>query len=114
MNRNARSTFFFSDGFAGAHRSIKPMQFEATGSFFDDLATACKDQWDAAWSRTHYLVDLPRLVPAIRTMVSGLSQQPEEANSRFLNSWPGWLTWHRRVTRMISIEGTHVIHSNNR
>jgi hypothetical protein len=38
---------------------------------FNDLATACKDQWDATWSRTHYLPALPRVVPAIQAMVAG-------------------------------------------
>jgi hypothetical protein len=55
---------------------------------FNDLAAACKDQWDGAWSRTHYLAGLPRVVPAIRTMVAGLPQQLEEANSRFLKTFP--------------------------
>jgi len=55
---------------------------------FNDLATPCKDQYDPVWSRTHYLVDLPRVVPAIRTMVAGLPQQLQEANSRFLKTFP--------------------------
>jgi hypothetical protein len=68
---------------------------------FNDLATACKDQWDAAWSRTHYLVDLPRVVPAIRTMVAGLSQQLEEANSRFLKTFPD-MRWSGDIYVMAS------------
>jgi hypothetical protein len=55
---------------------------------FDDLAPACKDQWDAAWSRAHFFPDLPRVVPAIRSIVAGLDQQLERANSRFLQTFP--------------------------
>lgn len=55
---------------------------------FNDLATACKDQWDATWSRTHYLPALPRLVPAIRALAASLPQQLEQANSRFLKTFP--------------------------
>jgi hypothetical protein len=55
---------------------------------FDDLATPCKDQWDPAWSRSHYLPDLPKLVPGIRALVADLPRQLEEANSRFLKTFP--------------------------
>jgi hypothetical protein len=68
---------------------------------FDDLATACKDQWDAAWARTHYLKDLPRVVPAIRTMVADLPRQLEEANMRFLKTFPD-MRWSGDVYVMAS------------
>jgi len=68
---------------------------------FNDLATACKDQWDAAWSRTNYLVDLPRVIPAIRTMVAGLPQQLEQANSRFLKTFPD-MQWSGDIYVMAS------------
>lgn len=55
---------------------------------FEDLATPCKDQWDAAWSRANFYPDLPRVIPAIRTIVAGLGQQLEQANSRFLKMFP--------------------------
>lgn len=55
---------------------------------FDELADPCKDQYDDAWFRKHYLTDLPRVVPAIRTMVAGLPQQLAKANSRFLETFP--------------------------
>src|SRR5262245_55590498 len=55
---------------------------------FDDLATPCKDQWDAAWSRANYYPDLPRVVPAIRKIVADLGQQLEQANKRFLKMFP--------------------------
>src|SRR5882724_2875284 len=63
---------------------------------FNDLATPCKDQYDPVWSRTHYLVDLPRVVPAIRAIVAGLAQQLEEANGRFLKTFPG-MRWSGAV-----------------
>lgn len=68
---------------------------------FDDLATACKDQWDAAWSRSHYFPGLPRVVPAIRTMVAGLPQQLQEANSRFLKTFPD-MQWSGDIYVMAS------------
>jgi hypothetical protein len=55
---------------------------------FDDLATPCRDQWDAAWSRAHFFPDLPRVVPAIRSIVAGLDRQLAQANSRFLETFP--------------------------
>jgi hypothetical protein len=55
---------------------------------FNDLATPCKDQWDPAWSRAHYLPDLPKLVPGIRALVADLPRQLEDANSRFLKTFP--------------------------
>jgi hypothetical protein len=55
---------------------------------FNDLATPCKDQWNPAWSRSHYLPDLPKLVPGIRTLVADLPRQLDEANSRFLEAFP--------------------------
>jgi hypothetical protein len=68
---------------------------------FDDLSTACKDQYDAVWFRTHYLPDLPRVVPAIRTMVAGLAQQLKEANGRFLKTFPD-MRWSGDVYVMAS------------
>jgi len=68
---------------------------------FNDLATACKGQWDAAWSRSRFLVDLPRVVPAIRAMVAGLPRQLEEANSRFLKSFPD-MRWSGDIYIMAS------------
>lgn len=68
---------------------------------FDDLATVCKDQWDTAWSRTHYLPALPRLVPAIRAMVADLPRQLEEANSRFLKTFPD-MQWSGDIYVMAS------------
>lgn len=61
---------------------------------FDELAAPCKDQWDPVWSRTHYFTDLPRVVPAIRALVAGLTDQLAKANGRFLKtfrdmSWSG-------------------------
>jgi hypothetical protein len=55
---------------------------------FDDLATPCKDQFDADWFRANYLKDLPQLVPAIRSMVADLPRQLDEANRRFVKSFP--------------------------
>jgi hypothetical protein len=68
---------------------------------FDDLAPACKDQFDAGWFRAHYLPDLPRVVPAIRAMVSGLPRQLEEANGRFLETFPD-MRWAGDVYVMAS------------
>ena len=68
---------------------------------FNDLATACKDQWDASWARTRYLPALPRLVPAIRTMVADLPRQLEEANSRFLKTFPD-MRWSSDIYVMAS------------
>jgi hypothetical protein len=55
---------------------------------FDDLATPCKDQYDAGWFRANYLKDLPRIVPAIRAMVADLPHQLDEAKRRFVNTFP--------------------------
>jgi hypothetical protein len=68
---------------------------------FNDLATACKDQWDAAWLRTHYLTDLPRVIPAIRTMVTGLTAQLQEANNHFLKTFPD-MQWSGDIYVMAS------------
>jgi hypothetical protein len=68
---------------------------------FNDLAVACKEQWDAAWSRTHYLPGLPPVIPAIRTMVSGLTQQLEQANRRFLKAFPD-MRWSGDIYVMAS------------
>jgi hypothetical protein len=59
---------------------------------FDDLATPCEKQYEAVWLRTHYLTDLPRVVPAIQALVANLPRQLEEANSRFLKSFPD-MSW---------------------
>jgi hypothetical protein len=55
---------------------------------FDDLAAPCKDQYDSVWARTNYLPQLPRMIPAIRTIVDGLQQQLDAANRRFLEAFP--------------------------
>jgi hypothetical protein len=55
---------------------------------FADLATPCKDQYDPGWFRANYLKDLPRIVPAIRTVVADLPRQLDEANRRFLETFP--------------------------
>lgn len=68
---------------------------------FDDLAMPCKDQWDADWSRTHYLPNLPRLLPAIRALVADLPQQLEEANRRFLKTFPD-MKWSGDIYVMAS------------
>jgi hypothetical protein len=68
---------------------------------FDDLATPCKDQWDAAWSRANFYPDLPRVVPAIRTIVADLGQQLEQANSRFLKMFPD-MRWRGDIYVMAS------------
>jgi hypothetical protein len=68
---------------------------------FNDLAPACKDQWDAAWSRAHFFPDLPRVVPAIRSIVKDLGEQLEQANSRFLKTFPD-MRWSGDVYIMAS------------
>jgi hypothetical protein len=55
---------------------------------FDDLATPCKDQFDADWFRANYLKDLPRIVPALRSMVAELPRQLDQANRRFVKTFP--------------------------
>jgi hypothetical protein len=68
---------------------------------FNDLAIPCKDQWDGAWSRAHYLPDLPKLVPGIRTMVADLPRQLEQANSRFIKTFPD-MKWSGDIYVMAS------------
>jgi len=68
---------------------------------FDDLATPCKDQYDAGWFRANYLKELPRLVPAIRTMVADLPHQLDAANRRFLKTFPD-MRWSGDVYVMAS------------
>lgn len=68
---------------------------------FNDLATPCKDQFDRVWLRTRYLADLPRVVPAIREIVAGLAQQLDEANGRFLKTFPD-MRWSGDVYVMAS------------
>jgi hypothetical protein len=68
---------------------------------FDDLATACKDQYDPAWFREHFLPDLPRVVPAIREIVAGLGPQLRKANERFLATFPD-MRWSGDIYVMAS------------
>jgi hypothetical protein len=68
---------------------------------FDDLAKPCKNQWDSAWSRKHYFPDLPGLVPGIRTLVADLPRQLEQANSRFLKTFPD-MQWSGDIYVMAS------------
>jgi hypothetical protein len=68
---------------------------------FDDLATPCKDQFDPVWARANYFKDLPRVVPAIRAIVAGLTQQLQEANGRFLKTFPD-MTWTGDIYVMAS------------
>ena len=68
---------------------------------FDDLAAPCKDQFDPAWSRANYFTDLPRVVPAIRALVTGLTAQLEQANGRFLEMFPD-MSWSGDVYVMAS------------
>ena len=68
---------------------------------FDDLATPCKDQWNADWSRSNFFPDLPRVIPAIRSIVAGLGQQLEQANTRFLKMFPD-MRWSGDIYVMAS------------
>lgn len=68
---------------------------------FDDLAAPCKDQFDPVWARTNYFPDLPRVVPAIRALVTGLTAQLDQANSRFLKMFPD-MRWAGDVYVMAS------------
>jgi hypothetical protein len=68
---------------------------------FNDLATPCKDQHNAAYLRARYLAELPRVVPAIRIIVAGLTQQLKEANARFLKTFPD-MRWSGDVYVMAS------------
>lgn len=68
---------------------------------FDDLAGPCKDEYDPAWARAHYFASLPQVVPKIRTMVAGLGQQLEEANGRFLKTFPD-MRWSGDIYIMAS------------
>jgi hypothetical protein len=56
-------------------------------AIFDDLTTACKDEYDVAWLRAHYFPNLPRVVPAMRATVAGLARQLEVAKGRFLKTF---------------------------
>jgi hypothetical protein len=55
---------------------------------FDDLAQPCEGQWNTAWFHANYLPQLPQQIPAIREIVTGLSQQLDAANRRFLQTFP--------------------------
>lgn len=68
---------------------------------FDELAAPCNDQWDPVWSRTNYFTDLPRVVPAIRALVTDLTPQLEQANGRFLKMFPD-MSWSGDVYVMAS------------
>ena len=55
---------------------------------FDDLAGPCKVEYDPDWARAHYFPALPGVVPGIRAMVAGMAHQLDEANGRFLRTFP--------------------------
>ncbi|HEY7641147.1 MAG TPA: hypothetical protein VH814_15580 [Steroidobacteraceae bacterium] len=55
---------------------------------FDDLAQNCEPEWNDDWFRAHYLPELPKVVPAMRTISAGLGQQLDAANRRFLQMFP--------------------------
>jgi hypothetical protein len=55
---------------------------------FEDLAGPCKDQYELGWFRANYLKDLPRLVPEIRSMLADLPERLNEANRRFMETFP--------------------------
>lgn len=55
---------------------------------FDDLAGPCKVEYDPVWARAHYFPALPVVVPRIRAMVAGMAHQLNEANDRFLKTFP--------------------------
>ncbi len=68
---------------------------------FDDLTTPCNPQFDAAWFRTHYLTDLPRVVPAIRALVADLPRQLQQGNGGFRKSFPD-MKWSGGIYVMAS------------
>jgi hypothetical protein len=68
---------------------------------FDDLAQPCEPEWNDDWFRAHYLKELPKVVPAIRTISSGLGQQLEAANGHFLKMFPD-MRWAGDVYVMAS------------
>ena len=55
---------------------------------FDDLAGPCKVEYDPVWAQAHYFPALPGVVPRIRAMVGGMAHQLNEANRRFLKTFP--------------------------
>ena len=68
---------------------------------FDDLAGPCKAEYDPAWARAHYFPNLPGVVPRIRAMVAGLAHQLDEANGRFLKTFPD-MRWSGDIYVMAS------------
>src|ERR1041384_6605055 len=55
---------------------------------FDELAQNCAPEWNDNWFHAHYLPELPNVVPAMRTISSGLGRQLDAANRRFLEMFP--------------------------
>jgi hypothetical protein len=68
---------------------------------FDELAQACKGQWNDDWFRAHYLPELPQAVPAIRTIAASLQQQLDAASRRFLQTFPD-MQWSADIYVMAS------------
>lgn len=68
---------------------------------FDDLAGPCKAVYEPAWARARFFPGLPGVVPQIREMVAGLARQLDEANGRFLKTFPD-MRWSGDVYVMVS------------
>ncbi len=68
---------------------------------FDDLARPCKVEFGPGWAQAHYFPNLPRVVPQIRAMVAGLPHQLDQANRRFLKTFPD-MRWSGDIYVMAS------------
>lgn len=75
---------------------VKPQQ-----ALFDDLAPACKNEYDPAWARAHYFPDLPKLVPDMHAAAANLPRKLSSARHRFLRMFPD-MRWSGDVYLMAS------------
>lgn len=68
---------------------------------FDDLAGACKDQWNPAWANTRYFPKLPNIVPAMRDATNALPEKLAAAQAKFIGMFPD-MQWAGDVYVMAS------------
>ena len=70
-------------------------------ALFDDLAAACREEYDPAWARAHYFPDLPKIVPGMHAADSDLPPKLSAARQHFLRMFPD-MRWSGDVYLMAS------------
>lgn len=55
---------------------------------FDDLAVACKPEFDREWAKSSYFPNLPKITPMMRALSDQLREEIGPATERFLKTFP--------------------------